>query len=102
MLENRRVKVCLGVKQLKQVEPGSKPKNPKTSTRNSSRPRVASKDPAIIKAVMTVLWGTVKAYKEASHDYRSGNLNAAFPRGTYKPPLFTKPATGEGILAALK
>lgn len=102
VLENRRVKVCLGVKKLKQVEPGSKPKNPKTSTRNSSRPRVASKDPAIIKAVMTVLWGTVKAYKEASHDYRSGNLNAAFPRGTYKPPLFTKPASGEGILAALK
>lgn len=101
VLETRRVKVCLGAKQLKQVEPGSKPKNPKTSTRTTERPRIASKNSEVIKAAMDWYWSIINAYKEASKDYRNGNLNAEFPKGTYRPPLFTVVRSGKDILGSL-
>ena len=100
--EKRRVKVCMGAKKVKQVEPGSRPNNPKTSKRDTKRPRIGSKRAEIIKAAMDWYWPTIDAHQEASKAYRAGNLTVKFPKGTYRPPLFTKPAKGTRILATLK
>lgn len=90
VLETRKVKTCLGAKRLKQVVPGSRPKNPKTRELFGHRPRVLSKDPETIRITMVWYRSIVNAHQDASKRYLSGELDVEFPEGTYKPPIFTK------------
>jgi len=89
-IETRRVKTCLGAKRLKKIVPGSAPKNPKVRELFGERPRVLSKDPEVIRAVMEWYNAIVRAHKDASERYLDGELDVEFPEGTYKPPIFTK------------
>jgi hypothetical protein len=66
--------------------PGARPKNTKTSTRYSHRPRVLSVCPERRKAANTWYFSIYAEYKKASLRYRSGELNVKFPPGTYMPP----------------
>lgn len=66
--------------------PGAKPRNTKTSTRYSYRPRVLSVCRERAKKVETWYFGVYAQYKDASRRYRSGELDVKFPAGTYMPP----------------
>lgn len=94
VLSSRGDKPCLGAGRLKQVKPGSRPKRSKTSGPRDHRPRVLSKN-KVRRSVGEAWYFSIHfAYKKASASYRAGNLNAKFPKGTYKPPLFTVVLTG--------
>jgi len=74
---------------LRQIHPGSRPKNTKTSTLKSHRPRVLS--------ICNVRRAKCKAwyfkqhfeFKDASLRYRRGDLTVIFPPGMFRPPSFT-------------
>ena len=74
-----------GRENLLRVARGARPENTKTSTRFSHRPRVLCVCPKRRREHLTRYFETYRAYKAASREYRSGNLNAVFPEGTYKP-----------------
>jgi len=75
----------MGRAALLRQRPGALPINTKKSTINSHRPRVLSASNerrAHCKAwYFSVYW----RYKEASQQYRNGELNVEFPEGTYRP-----------------
>jgi hypothetical protein len=90
ILEKRRVKGktgFLGRERLLKIRQGARPKNPKTSTRTSHRPRVLCVCPNRRAETLDWYFGIYFAYKEASFAYRGGNYDVQFPPGTYKPAL---------------
>jgi len=89
VLEARGDKPVLGAERLSEIKPGSRPKKTKTSGPRDHRPRVLSKDSVRRSAGETWYFSIYFEYQEASKNYRSGDLDAKFPKGTYKPPLFT-------------
>ena len=98
-LQKRKGKPSLGAVNLKTVQPGARPKRSKTSGPQDHRPRVLSKDHkrrSLGKAwYFQIYW----RYKAASKRYRNGEMDVEFPKGTYKPPLFTVAYSGTIIQA---
>ncbi len=75
----------LGRAGLKKIKPGSLPKNTKTSTMTSHRPRVLSVSHERRAVFKAWYFNIYFQYKEASIRYRTGDTNVEFPPGTYKP-----------------
>ena len=73
---------------LLEVTPGTKPKTTKKSTRESKRPLVLTKCPEARKLFLEWYFSIYEAYKAAVKLYREGHLDAKFPPGTYRPPMF--------------
>jgi hypothetical protein len=90
VLAERGDKGFVGREGLKRVRPGSKPKNSKTSTIHSNRPRVLSDCPKKRAECKDWYFKIYFAYKECSRAYRKGDRSIIFPPGTYPPHL---PAT---------
>jgi len=98
-LEEKRVEIVkkrysdglgfMGRERLLAVVPGSLPGNTKTSSIDSHRPRVLSACPVRHRFWTNWYFGNYYQYKEASREYRAGNLNVRFPEGTYKPPILS-------------
>lgn len=94
-LEERRVKIVaerlakglgfLGRDALLRIQPGATPKSTKRSTDTSHRPRVLSVCPVRRQECLAWYFEIYFKYKEASKEYRSGNLDIEFPQGTYPP-----------------
>jgi len=94
-LEERRQKIVAeilasgksfaGAETIKQTPPGSKPKNTKTSTRHSYRPRVHSVCPIRRAEGKNFYFTNISSYRYASNKYRNGELDVEFPPGMYKP-----------------
>jgi len=82
-----------GREALLKTVPGSIPRNTKTSTIDSHRPRALSDCPQRRKEALEWYFAMYSAYKEASMSYRAGDLNVEFPEGTYRPHLFHPPPT---------
>ena len=74
--------------QLLATVPGTKPKKTKKSTRDSKRPLVLTKCPEARKQFLDWYFSIFEAYKAAVKRYRAGQLDAKFPTGTYRPPVF--------------
>ena len=89
IIAERKGESSAGDQYLRNVVPGARAKNPKVSTIRDHRPRVLSKDPDRRRAGNDWYFTIHFNYKQASKEYRSGNLDVEFPEGTYKPPLFT-------------
>lgn len=89
VLKRRAGKPSLGAQSLVTIEPGSRPKRTKTSGPRDHRPRVLSRDPERRSAAQAWYFGIYFDYQRCSKRYREGDLSVQFPRGTYKPPLFT-------------
>lgn len=89
LVESRLGTPCLGREKLLRIKPGSLPLNTKTSTRYDHRPRVLSVDNERRAKGKAWYFSIYFDYKKASQLYRKGHLNVKFPKGTYKPPLFT-------------
>ena len=87
-----RDKPCAGRSALLATRPGARPKRTKTSTRTSHRPRVLSVCAVRREHYKAWYFDIFFRHKDASEEYRSGNLHVEFPPGTYKPPIFTCPA----------
>jgi hypothetical protein len=94
VLHARNGKPCLGAAKLKKIQPGTRPKNSKSSGSRDHRPRVLSKNRVRRSAGKAWYFSIHFAYKKASKLYRAGNLDVKFPDGTYKPPLFTVARAG--------
>lgn len=75
----------VGGKRLKQIVPGSLPKNTKTSTSTTHRPRVLSLCHQKRAEMRSWYFGILLHFKDASNRYRKGELSAEFPAGTYRP-----------------
>ena len=75
----------LGPELLKQVIPGSKPKNTKTSDRYSFRPRVLSVCKYRRAEAKEFYFDCYYKFQIASDRYRKGFLDTEFPEGMYKP-----------------
>ena len=73
----------------KEQEPGDEPFFTKTSTIDSHRPRILSKDKERLQKGLKWYFAILSRYMEASKAYREGNLLVEFPQGTYRPPMFT-------------
>ena len=75
-------------KKLLETAPGTKPKTTKKSTRESKRPLVLTKCAEAKKIYLEWYFSIYEAYKAAVKQYRLGHLDAKFPPGTYRPPMF--------------
>ena len=75
----------MGRERLLKQKPGSTPRNTKTSTESSHRPRVLTPDDEERHLVLDWYFSRYFAYKDASFRYRNGDLNAQFPPGMYRP-----------------
>lgn len=71
---------------LKAIKPGARPKQTKTSTITSHRPRVLCICAQRRAALYEWYFSMYFSYKEASLAYRSGEYEVEFPQGMYKPP----------------
>ena len=89
VLKARDGKPSLGAARLKEIKPGTRPINTKTSGPKNHRPRVLSKDPVRRSIAEAWYFSIYFEYKERSKRYRAGETDVEFPKGTYKPPLFT-------------
>ena len=89
ILQQRRCESSLGAQRLLKIVPGSRPRRTKTSGPRDHRPRVLSKNPARRSAAKAWYFSTYFEYRRSSKRYRDGDLSVEFPKGTYKPPLFT-------------
>jgi hypothetical protein len=89
VLKDRDGKPSLGADRLKKIKPGASPKNTRTSGLLDHRPRVLSKDPERRSLGEKWYFSIYFKHQEASRRYRSGETDVEFPKGTYKPPLFT-------------
>jgi len=76
----------MGSQKLKNTKAGTLPFKTKKSKRNSFRPIVLTKCMKTYHHCLDIYFQTVRTYKEASKKFRSGELNAVFPPGTYRPP----------------
>ena len=72
-----------------EIKPGARPKNTKTSGPRDHRPRILSKNPERRSFGEAWYFSIYFKYRECSKRYRSGEPDVEFPKGTYKPPLFT-------------
>ncbi len=77
-----------GPEVLQNIEPGDSPQSTKSSERYSKRPLVLTLNPEARKIYTDRYLRLLEAYREASARFRNGDLNAVFPPGTYRPPLF--------------
>lgn len=77
-----------GVDAIRATEPGAFPKHTKQAGHHTQRPLVLTLNPEARKVVLDEYFRRLDAYRRASQRYRDGNLNAEFPPGTYRPPLF--------------
>lgn len=77
----------LGPEKLLQMKRGTPAKKPKVSTRQSKRPRILCINPERWAYYMDWYFQIYWLYKAASKAFRSGDLTAEFPPGTYRPPL---------------
>lgn len=94
-LEERRLKIVedrrnrglgfVGREKLLKVKRGTLPKNTKTSDIRTHRPRVLSKDDKTRAEYKAWYFSIYFEYKVASKEYRNGNVEIEFPKGTYKP-----------------
>jgi REP element-mobilizing transposase RayT len=89
IIDARKGKPSVGPAALRRVKPGAIPHHTKTSTITDHRPRIMCKDKVNCKKGYDWYFTRYFKYREASKEYRSGNLDVVFPEGTYKPPLFT-------------
>jgi hypothetical protein len=89
VLKTRDGKPSLGAARLKEIKPGARPKNTKTSGPKDHRPRILSKNPERRSLGEAWYFSIYFKYRECSKRYRSGETDVEFPNGTYKPPLFT-------------
>jgi REP element-mobilizing transposase RayT len=89
LLSKRNGRPAAGLLKIKQTVPGSKPINSKKSTRFSHRPRILAVNKG--RRVKWYAWyfSTYFQYREASLEFRQGNLLVEFPPGTHRPPSFT-------------
>ena len=71
-----------------EIVPGTKPETTKKSTRESKRPLVLTKCLEAKKVVLEWYFSIFAAFKVAVKVYRLGKLDAEFPKGTYRPPVF--------------
>lgn len=104
-LEERRTKIVsdrlkkglgfAGRTALVKVRRGADPKTTKTSDSSSHRPRVLSICPKRRAQCKAWYFRVQFAYKDASERYRAGELDVAFPAGTYRPPSKYKPQKRE-------
>ena len=102
-LEQRRVEIVkqrlnkglgfMGREKLMKVRPGSTPRSTKTSERYSHRPRVLSVCNRRRAECRAWYFDIFFRYKEASHRYRTGELDIEFPKGTYRPYYHPPPPT---------
>ncbi len=79
----------VGRQGLLKTKPGTRAKNPKTSTRYSFRPRVHSVCPERRQEAKTFYFTMYDMFKKASARYRKGFLDTEFPPGMYRPHLST-------------
>ena len=94
-LEEKRLKIVkersekglgfVGREKLLQVKRGAIPRNTKTSDIGTHRPRVLSKDDKTRAEYKAWYFSIYFDYEEASREYRNGNAETEFPKGTYKP-----------------
>ena len=77
-----------GVEALRATVPGAFPKHTKKADRYTKRPLVLSLNPEARKIFIDRYFRLLEAYRIASKRFRDGDLNAEFPPGTYRPPLF--------------
>jgi hypothetical protein len=89
VLKKRHGQPSVGRQRLLNVKPGSRPKSTKTSGHRDHRPRVLSKNPERRFRAQAWYFSIYFEYRRCSKQYRNGDLSVEFPRGTYKPPLFT-------------
>jgi putative transposase len=69
---------------------GAFPRTTKRSGRWDHRPRVLCSCDKTRHEVLRWMFDMIHAYQDASYDYRlEGDVNAKFPPGMYKPPVFT-------------
>lgn len=80
----------VGRRHLLHVEPGTKAKNPKKSTRFSFRPRVHSVCPERREEAMRFYFKCLDDFKKASRKFRDGSIDTDFPSGMYRPHLKSK------------
>jgi hypothetical protein len=80
---------CVGRAALLKVKPGTLPRSTKTSTATDHRPRVLSKNKERREKGEAWYFRIYFKHKEASARYRKGELDVKFPKGTFKPPLYT-------------
>jgi hypothetical protein len=71
---------------LKRVKSTDSAKNPKKSTRGSTRPLVSCKCPERTKQFLEWYFDTATKHRAASKRYLAGDSSAIFPGGTHKPP----------------
>ena len=77
---------------LKNQKPGALPKNTKTSTTDSHRPRVLAVCPIRRAQWKAFYFEMIALYRIASLNFRSGELSTIFPPGMY-PPYCQPPNT---------
>jgi hypothetical protein len=89
IVKRRGGKPSVGRHKLLKVTAGSRPKKTKKGGRRDYRPRILSKNPERRSSGEAWYFNTYFEYRRCSKRYRSGDLSVEFPKGTYKPPLFT-------------
>lgn len=97
IIRRRGGKPSLGSHNLSKIKPGERPHKTKTSGRKDHRPRILSRDPVRRSTAEAWYFTTYFEYRRCSKRYRSGDLSVEFPKGTYKPPIFTVAFSG-GIM----
>jgi hypothetical protein len=105
-LERRRIAIVqkrrsdglsfLGPTRARLVNRGASPHRTKTSNRDSHRPRVLSICKFRRSHCLRWYFGVYFAFKNASREFRNGNLLVDFPPGTYRPHSFNAPHRATG------
>ena len=72
---------------LRKIKTGARPRNSKTSRRDSKRPLVLTLCSETKRRYLNFYFATLAAYQAASKLFRSGYLTTEFPPGTYRPVL---------------
>lgn len=75
----------VGKERLLKVKRGALPKNTKTSTLTSHRPRILCICPTTRKQLKAWYFAIYFSYKKASKRFREGDLTINFPPGTFRP-----------------
>jgi hypothetical protein len=88
IIEERNNKPFVGKERLILTKRGSRPKTTKTSTLTTHRPRILCVCPQRRATYKAWYFSIYFDYKEASKQYRDGNLDVVFPLGTYKPQIW--------------
>jgi len=79
-------RTVVGVPALYRVDPRDKPTEPRKS---GPQPLCHASDPQTFFEYRLKWREFLKAYREASHDYRAGFFDREFPEGSFRPPLVT-------------